>query len=67
MLMTFINVGCYLKKYTVCNLKTGVVMEVFSNLFDNFMGWLTIGIVVFMLLMMAYLFSMFINKSGHHE
>jgi hypothetical protein len=42
-------------------------MEVFSNLFDNFMGWLTIGIVVFMLVMMAYLFSMFINKSGHHE
>ena len=67
MVMTFINVGCYARKYTVRTLNTGVVMEVFSNLFDNFMGWLTIGIVVFMLLMMAYLFSMFINKSGHHE
>ena len=42
-------------------------MEVFSNLFDDFMGWLTIGILVFMLVMMAYLFSMFISKSGHHE
>lgn len=67
MLMTFINVACYARKYTVRNLSTGVVMEVFSNLFDSFMGWLTIGIVVFMLLMMAYLFSMFISKSGHHE
>jgi len=67
MVMTFINVGFDARKYTVRNLDTGVVMEVFSNLFDNFMGWLTIGIVVFMLLMMAYLFSMFVNKSGHHE
>jgi hypothetical protein len=65
--MTFINVDYYARKYTVRNFDTGVVMEVFSNLFDNLMGWLTIGIVVFMLVMMAYLFSMFINKSGHHK
>lgn len=42
-------------------------MEVFGDLFDSLMGWLTIGILVFVLVMMAYLFSMFISKSGHHE
>jgi len=42
-------------------------MSVFGELFNDFTGWLTIGIVVFMLLMMAYLFSMFINKSAHHD
>ena len=42
-------------------------MEVFSELFNDFTGWLTIGIIVFMLLMMAYLFSMFINKSANDE
>ena len=38
-------------------------MEVFSNLFNDFTGWLTVGIIIFMLVMMAYLFSMFISKS----
>ncbi len=38
-------------------------MAVFSDLFGDFMGWLTIGIIVFMLVMMVYLFSMFINNS----
>ncbi len=42
-------------------------MEVFSDLFNDFTGWLTVGIIVFMLVMMAYLFTMFINKSGKDE
>ncbi len=42
-------------------------MKVFSNLFNDLTGWLTIGIIVFMLVMMAYLFSMFINKSSKHD
>lgn len=42
-------------------------MEVFANLFNDLMGWLTIGILVFMLVMMGYLFKMFIYKSGHHK
>lgn len=42
-------------------------MDVFSNLFNDLTGWLTIGIIVFMLVMMGYLFSMFINKSAGDE
>lgn len=42
-------------------------MAVFGELFNSFMGWLVVGIVVFMLVMMAYLFSMFINKSAKHD
>lgn len=38
-------------------------MKVFTDLFNDFTGLLTVGIIVFMLLMMAYLFSMFISKS----
>ncbi len=38
-------------------------MEVFSDLFNDFTGWLTVGVIVFILVMMAYLFSMFISKS----
>ncbi len=38
-------------------------MEVFGNLFSDLTGLLTLGIIVFMLVMMAYLFSMFISKS----
>ncbi len=38
-------------------------MKVFSELFNDFTGWLTVGVIVFMLVMMAYLFSMFISKS----
>ena len=38
-------------------------MGVFGELFNDFTGILTIGIIVFMLVMMAYLFSMFISKS----
>ena len=39
-------------------------MNVFSELFNDLTGWLTVGIIVFMLVMMAFLFSMFINKSA---
>ena len=39
-------------------------MNVFSELFNDLTGWLTVGIIVFM---MAFLFSMFINKSAGHD
>ena len=39
-------------------------MKVFGNLFNDLTGLLTLGIIVFMLVMMAYLFSMFISKSS---
>jgi hypothetical protein len=42
-------------------------MNVFSELFNDLTGWLTVGIIIFMLVMMAYLFSMFINKSSGNE
>jgi len=42
-------------------------MKVFSDLFNDFTGWLTVGVIVFMLVMMAYLFTMFINKSSKGE
>jgi len=42
-------------------------MDVFTSLFNDLTGWLTIGILVFMLIMMGYLFSMFINKSSHDK
>ena len=38
-------------------------MKVFSDLFNDLTGLLTVGVLVFMLLIMAYLFSMFISKS----
>jgi len=41
-------------------------MGVFGELFNDLTGWLTVGIIVFML-MMGYLFSMFINKSAKHK
>jgi len=39
-------------------------MGVFGELFNDFSGWLTIGVIVFMLVMMAYLFTMFITKAN---
>jgi len=39
-------------------------MKVFGNLFNDLTGMLTVGVIVFMLVMMAYLFSMFISKSS---
>lgn len=38
-------------------------MEVFSDLFNDLTGWLTIAILVFVLSMMAYLVNMMIKKS----
>ncbi len=43
------------------------IMGVFGELFNDLTGWLTIGIILFMLVMMAYLFSMFINKSAKND
>jgi hypothetical protein len=42
-------------------------MDIFSNLFNDLTGWLTVGILLFMLVMMAFLFGMFINKSAGHD
>lgn len=42
-------------------------MSVFGELFNDLTGWLTVGIIVFMLVMMTFLFSMFINKSSKHD
>ncbi len=39
-------------------------MEVFGNLFNDLTGLLTIGILVFMIVMLAFLANMFIKKSG---
>ena len=50
-------------KYTTVVKKEASKMEVFSNLFNDFTGLLTLGIIIFMLVMMAFLFSMFISKS----
>ena len=40
-------------------------MEVFNNLFSDLTGWLTVAIIVFMLVMMSYLFTLFIRKSSN--
>ena len=42
-------------------------MNIFNELFNDLTGWLTVGIIVFMLVMTAFLFSMFINKSSSNE
>ncbi len=42
-------------------------MKVFMDLFSDLTGMLTLGIIAFMLIMMAYLFTMFINKMNHKE
>ena len=42
-------------------------MKVLSGLLNDFTGWLTIGIIVFMLIMMACLISMFISKANKGE
>lgn len=39
-------------------------MEVFGNLFSDLTGLLTVGIIVFMIVMLAFLATMFIKKSG---
>ena len=48
--------------------KLGInIIDVFSELFNDLTGWLSVGIIIFMLLMMTYLFSMFINKSASDD
>ncbi len=42
-------------------------MKVFSDLFSDFTGLLTVGIIAFMLVMMIYLFSMFVSKANKGE
>jgi hypothetical protein len=42
-------------------------MKIFGDLFSDMTGLLTIGIIVFMLVMMVYLFSMFIRKASKGE
>ncbi|HHO58710.1 MAG TPA: DUF3149 domain-containing protein [Thiotrichales bacterium] len=42
-------------------------MKVFVDLFSDLTGLLTLGIIIFMLVMMGYLFSMFISKMNHKE
>ena len=43
----------------------GYVMEVFVTLFNDATGWLTMGIIVFMLVMMGYLSTVFFG--GHSD
>ena len=54
-------------KYTTVVKKEASEMKVFSDLLNDFTGLLTVGIIAFMLVMMAYLFSMFISKSKKHD
>lgn len=42
-------------------------MKVFADLFTGWEGLLVVGIIAFMLVMMGYLFTMFINKMNHKE
>ncbi|HHJ35096.1 MAG TPA: DUF3149 domain-containing protein [Gammaproteobacteria bacterium] len=42
-------------------------MGVFGELFNDMTGWLTVGVILFMLVMMGYLFSMFISKSAKKD
>ena len=39
-------------------------MVVFGNLFNDLTGLLTIGVIVFMLVMLVFLAIMFVKKSG---
>lgn len=42
-------------------------MGVFGELFNDLTGWLTMAVIGFMLVMMAYLFYMFIHKANKGE
>lgn len=42
-------------------------MDIFGELFNDLAGWLTIGIIVFMLVMMGYLFNMFVKNTKDHK
>ena len=47
------------------NKRCGV--SVLGDLFNDYTGWLVVGIIVFMLGMMGYLFNMFVSKSSKGE
>jgi len=42
-------------------------MKIFMDLFSDWTGLLTLGIILFMLVMMGYLSIMFISKMNHKE
>ena len=42
-------------------------MKVFVDLFSDWTGLLTLGVILFMLVMMGYLATMFISKMNHKE
>ena len=42
-------------------------MEVFANLFNDLTGWLTMRIIAFMIIMMAFLFTLFFGGSGKKD
>ncbi len=42
-------------------------MKVFMDLFSDYTGLLVVGIITFMLVMMAYLFIMFVRKMNNKE
>jgi len=42
-------------------------MKVFANLFSDWTGILTIGIILFMLVMMGFLFVMAVRKMNRKE
>lgn len=42
-------------------------MKVFMDLFSDYTGLLVVGIITFMLVMMAYLITMFVRKMNNKE
>jgi hypothetical protein len=42
-------------------------MELFMNLFSDWVGLLSLGTIVFILGMAVFFIRMFMNKSAHHE
>jgi len=57
------------KRYINCRPKLDEdrVMKIFMDLFSDWTGLLTLGIILFMLVMMGYLSIMFISKMNHKE
>lgn len=42
-------------------------MEVFKNLFDDWVGLMSLGTIVFMLLMAVFFIVIFVKKSAHED
>jgi len=53
--------------YLLNQKKWGNVMELFMNLFSDWVGLLSLGTIVFILGMAIFFIRMFMNKSAHHE